>query len=115
MRCLTTFAVFFCLIASGVPALAQTSIGGNYSVEGTNPNGTTYSGTAIIRQEGDRYSFSWVIKSGDTFKGTGVRDGDTIVVEWGQDYPVIYQIDSNGVLNGKWDNGQGTETLTPLR
>jgi hypothetical protein len=31
--------------------------------------------------------------------------GNSISVEWGQQYPVIYEVGSDGVLRGKWDNG----------
>ncbi len=95
--------------AQGVP------IGGSYSAHGTNANGSTYTGSVVIKQDNGRYRFSWLIANGDTFKGTGTRDGDTVVVAWGSKYPVIYQVGADGVLHGKWDNGRARETLVPKK
>ena len=47
------------------------------------------------------------------YSGIGVLDGGRIVVDWGQKYPVIYQVSPNGVLSGTWNNGTATETLVP--
>ena len=98
-------------------ALAQGGppIGGTYASHGTNPNGSTYTGTVVIRPDGERYYFSWPIANGDTFKGTGTRDGDTVVVAWGSKYPVIYQVGADGILHGKWANGKASETLVPKK
>ncbi len=112
----TSMALFYCLVA-GLPATAQgvAEVAGTYSARGTNPNGRTYYGSVIIKAEGDHYLFSWLISGQQQIKGVGVKKDNTLVVEWGQKYPVIYDIGSDGVLRGKWDNGRGTEILTPLR
>jgi hypothetical protein len=109
-------ALFYCL-ATELPATAQGfgEIGGTYSARGTNPNGSTYYGTVIIKSEGDHYQFTWLIAGNQTIKGVGVASGNTLVVEWGQKYPVIYNVGSDGLLRGKWDNGRAIETLTPMR
>jgi hypothetical protein len=96
-----------------VQAAQAVDISGKYSVRGTNPDGTTYHGTLTIRRDGNRYRFDWVISNGDTFRGTGTLNGNTIVVDWGQKYPVIYKVGPNGVLTGTWSNGFATETLIP--
>jgi len=88
-------------------------ISGKYSVDGTNTNGTTYHGSVTIRRDGNRYRFDWLISNVGIYSGTGTLDGGTIVVDWGQKYPVIYQIGANGVLSGTWNNGTATETLVP--
>ena len=93
--------------------VAPVDISGKYSIHGTNPNGTIYSGFVTIRRDGDRYRFDWVISTGDTYRGTGIFNGRSIVVDWGQQYPVIYQVGPNGVLTGTWNGGTATETLVP--
>jgi hypothetical protein len=84
---------------------------GTYDVHGVNPNGTAYSGTVVIKPVAEKYTFNWLISSGQPFNGTGTREADTITVDWGQKFPVIYVVGSDGVLRGKWDNGRGSETL----
>jgi hypothetical protein len=96
-----------------IAAQAAGEISGTYSVEGVNPDGSAYSGTVVIKAEGSNYQFTWQI-AGETFKGVGSTSGDTIVVKWGQKDPVIYNFGSHGVLNGKWDEGRATETLTRM-
>ena len=93
--------------------VAQVDISGKYSVHGTNPNGTMYYGFVTIRRDGDRYRFDWVISTGDTYRGTGILNGRSIVVDWGQQFPVIYQVGPNGVLTGTWNGGTASETLVP--
>jgi len=93
--------------------VAPVDISGKYSIQGTNPNGTIYHGFVTIYRDGDRYRFDWVISTGDTYRGTGILSGRSIVVDWGQQYPVIYQVGPNGVLTGTWNNGTATETLVP--
>jgi len=88
-------------------------ISGTYAAHGTNPNGTTYRGSVTIRRDGDHYRFVWLIASGDTYQGTGVLNGRIVTVDWGQKYPVIYNVAPNGVLTGTWNNGTATETLIP--
>ena len=93
--------------------VAPVDISGKYSIHGTNPNGTIYQGFVTIRRDGDRYRFDWVISTGDTYRGTGIVNGRSIVVDWGHQYPVIYQVGPNGVLTGTWNGGTATETLVP--
>jgi TIR domain len=88
-------------------------ISGKYSVSGTNTNGTIYHGSVTIRRDGNRYRFDWLIANFATYSGTGMLNGGRIVVDWGQQYPVIYQVSPNGVLTGTWNNGTATETLVP--
>jgi hypothetical protein len=92
------------------------TITGSYSVSGTNPDSTTYTGTVVVSPVGgNRYRFDWTIVGNQTFTGTGVLNGNTISVDWGQDSPVTYQVGTDGVLNGTWSNGRATELLTPSR
>lgn len=104
------------LLATATAAIAQGApVGGTYSAHGTNRNGSTYTGTVVIRPDKSRLHFGWLISDGQTYEGTGTRDGDTIVVNWGAKYPVIYNVGADGVLYGKWDNGRASETLVPKK
>lgn len=96
------------------------SIGGNYSVAGTNFNGSAYSGTAritltssttceIVWTTGGSTSSGICMRNGDAFSA-GYELGDAIGL-------VIYHVMPNGVLDGLWtvagQEGVGTEVLTP--
>jgi hypothetical protein len=85
-------------------------IEGEYDVYGTNPGGTLYGGTVTIEKSGNAYNFNWSV--GESYSGTGSLQGNTLTVEWGDDYPVIYTVKEGGrLLIGTWSNGQATETL----
>ncbi|MBI3704103.1 MAG: hypothetical protein HY244_09730 [Rhizobiales bacterium] len=88
---------------------------GQYSVAGVNPNGSTYRGEVTISEDGGVYNFRWRISNGDTFRGKGRLRGRILSVDWGQKYPVIYHVDEDGTLRGKWANGRASEDLTPNR
>jgi hypothetical protein len=96
-------------------AQAPAPVGGTYAVHGTNANGSTYTGTAVVKPDGGVYRFSWLIANGATFKGKGTLKGSTLVVDWGQKYPVIYEVGTDGVLHGTWDKGRAKETLVPQK
>jgi hypothetical protein len=45
-------------------------------------------------------------------KGIGTLTNGILTVDWGDTYPVIYQVEQNGkVLEGTWSNGRATEKL----
>jgi len=116
---LALVAVIFSSAAPAANAevrIAQAAtISGSYSVSGTNPDASTYTGTVVVSQlGGNQYRFDWSVAN-QTFTGTGVLNGNVISVDWGQDSPVIYQVGPTGVLNGTWSNGRATEVLTPSR
>jgi TolB-like protein len=85
---------------------------GSYFASGRNPNGSTYTGTVQISKGNNSYHFFWKIGN-STYNGIGVLKDRTITVDWGQDSPVIYLIQDDGRLVGKWANGTASETLTP--
>jgi hypothetical protein len=95
-------------------ARAQTSIVGEYAIEGTNPDKSTYTGTVTIAQDGAGYRFEWTISNGDKYSGKSTSvNGNTITVDWGASSPVIYVVGFDRGLRGTWDNGRGTENLMP--
>jgi len=93
---------------------------GAYAAQGTNPDGSSYSGTSRITITSDT-TCTIVWKSGDT-PSTGIcmRDSDSFAAAYkmgGSVGLVIYKIGEDGTLTGVWTvaghSGAGTETLTP--
>jgi hypothetical protein len=114
------------LIASGLfalsliaPAAAQ-SIGGKYTAEGTNLDGSPYSGTAEITLTSETTCAIHWVTGGTTSEGICSRNdaafaaayvlGDAIGL-------VVYKVMEDGSLDGLWTiagkDGNGTEKLTP--
>jgi hypothetical protein len=56
-------------------------ITGNYQVQGLNPDGSTYSGTASVAKNGDTYRVTWVI-AGTRFVGTGIGNDEALAVAY---------------------------------
>ncbi|MGO9314284.1 MAG: protein kinase domain-containing protein [Syntrophobacteraceae bacterium] len=87
---------------------------GNYTLEGTNPNGTKYNGVAWITQSDGKYSVRW--KTADqTFTGTGTLSGNILTVNrqgpGAVNGVVVYGMGADGILKGTWAGGKGKETL----
>ncbi len=113
------FAFAAAFVAMASPVLAQ-DIGGSYSVEGTNHDGTTYGGDAtitltsdttceIVWQTGETTSTGICSRNNDAFAAAYVL-GDSIGL-------VIYKVQPDGSMQGLWtlqgESGTGTEVLTP--
>ncbi|MBS3647137.1 hypothetical protein KEU06_00665 [Pseudaminobacter sp. 19-2017] len=101
------------------PAAAQ-SIGGSYSVAGTNLDGSTYSGEAEITLLSDTTcSIEW--KTGETTSdGICSRNDNAFAAAYvlQDDFGlVVYKVMPDGSLHGLWTiagkDGNGTEVLTP--
>jgi hypothetical protein len=100
-----------------LPAAAQ-SLTGAYDVHGTNPNGSTYSGTAQITQtSGSTCSISWHV--GSEWNGICMISGDVFAAAYRSNNSsglLIYHKQPDGSLSGEWTvgaGGNGTETLKP--
>ncbi len=104
---------------AALPAAAQ-DIGGNYTVKGTNLDGSEYGGTATITlvskttcviewKTGSTTSQGICSRNDDAFAAAYVL-GDAMGL-------VIYKVDSDGTLDGLWTitgkEGSGTEVLIP--
>lgn len=83
------------------------SIAGDYTVSGSNPDGTEkYEGELTITPRDDVYQFSWV-SGGKSSDGVGVMTGNKIAVAFteGSDGTgcgvVLYKVLANGDLDGK--------------
>ena len=104
------FFLALCLFLIPGLALAQ-SIAGSYTAQGRNPNGSAYSGTVKIVEDAELVYFYWSV--GNSYEGTGRRNGDVVTVDWGSDDPVYYVIVPSGELHGTWANGRALERLIP--
>jgi hypothetical protein len=111
----------FLLLA--IPASADTmTLASHYKANGTNPSGSTYTGTVDISVISDTtFNIVWKIE-GVVYKGFGMRMNDTISATYmldGEPGLVIYKAGSGGTFSGLWavkgENGSGTETLTPVK
>jgi hypothetical protein len=104
---------------TALPVAAQ-SIGGEYTVAGTNLDGSTSSGQATITltsettctihwQTGTTSSDGICMRNGSAFSA-GYVLGDEVGL-------VVYQVKENGTLDGLWTlpgkEGSGTEVLSP--
>ncbi|MEQ8825130.1 MAG: hypothetical protein RIC14_12230 [Filomicrobium sp.] len=101
--------------ATGVIVVAESKkiFSGSYDVHGTNRNGSKYKGKAVIAVSGNKVEMSWLITSGQTYKGKGTIKNGRMVVDFGGRYPIIYKVGKDGILYGKWDRGRASETLIP--
>lgn len=103
-------------------ASAQESVGGRYTVSGTNMNGSQYSGTAEITiTSRNTCRISWET-GGSTSSGICMRNGTAFAAAYelgGKIGLVIYEINRDGSLDGLWtiadQEGVGTERLVPRR
>lgn len=109
------------VMALGSAAYAQ-SVGGTYKVDGTSPDGGRYTGTAEITPTSDttcnivwrtgsaNEESSGICMRYENAFSAGYVLGDAVGL-------VIYEIKSDGTLDGIWtvagQKGSGTEVLTP--
>ena len=107
-----------CMIA---PAAAQ-SIGGSYTVAGTNLDGSPYGGTAEITLTSETTCTIHWVTGGTTSDGICSRNGDAFAAAYvlGDAFGlVVYKVLQDGTLDGLWTiaakEGNGTEKLTPAK
>jgi hypothetical protein len=101
------------------PAIAQ-DIAGTYAVEGKNPDGTAYSGTAVIAgSAGGNCKITWSLANNQTTEAFCLRQDDVLAASYRLDKSIgliIYRIEEIGVLDGTWSlegrEGVGTERLS---
>ena len=119
MKFLTT--LFLATALSVGAAEANTAIGGKYKVEGTNFDGTKYSGDASIAITSETTcEITW--KTGSTSSvGICMRNDDSFAAAYKMDDGavglIIYKVGKDGAMDGVWTltgkDGAGTEVLTP--
>ena len=98
-------------------AMPPVDIAGDYTVAGTNPNGSPYKGALEVIKHGDVYQFRW--NAGQQYDGIGIPNGNVVAVAFTQGATgkgcgvVSYQILADGTLDGAWGywgvNEKGTE------
>lgn len=116
-RLMLKAALFFLLL----PVITLSAdIVGNYSVEGNDPLGSSYSGTATISKAARIYTAWWYYQDGTSDMGTGIVTQNQIsFIYRGSQTPresgiITYQIE-NDQLVGRWiaigATTVGTETM----
>lgn len=98
-------------------ATPHSDIAGEYSVVGTNEDGSPYKGALEVIKHGDVYQFRW--SAGRQYDGVGVPNGNVVAVAFtggsnGKGCGVVsYQLMADGSLDGVWGywgvNEMGTE------
>ncbi|ESY83360.1 hypothetical protein X739_24920 [Mesorhizobium sp. LNHC220B00] len=104
-----------------LPAAAQ-SIGGTYTVAGTNFDGSSYGGEATIAlTSGTTCTIHWET-GGSSSDGICMRNDKAFSAGYamGKDIGlVVYKVEDDGSLHGLWTiagkEGNGTEVLTPKK
>lgn len=117
----TTLAAAAIAACLATAATAQ-NVSGRYQVIGTNFNGSPYSGTAdVAATSNNTCRISWVTGS-TTSRGICMRKANIFAASYvlnGKAGLVIYEIKSDGSLDGLWtiadQDGVGTERLVPMR
>jgi hypothetical protein len=117
----TIMLSFAMLGIASMPASAQ-SIGGTYTVAGTNFDGSKYGGEATITLTSDTTCTIHWETGGSTSDGICMRNDDAFSAGYAMGKEiglVVYKVEEDGTLNGLWTiagkNGNGTETLTPKK
>ncbi len=101
------------VVCTALSAAAQVlDVSGTYRAEGRNPDGSAYTGTAEVAQQGSAVQINWTVAN-QTYAGSGKRDGQVVVINWGQVEPVVYVVMGNGELHGTWNRGTALERLLP--
>jgi hypothetical protein len=99
-------------VAEPAPPERSADLEGTYRLSGRNADRSAYRGLARITRIGSGYRVLWRIGAHE-YRGTGIRIGDRFTVSWGEGRPITYEIRTDGVLEGTWDDGEGSEVLTP--
>jgi hypothetical protein len=85
---------------------ADKSIAGNYTVSGTNLDGTPHTGTLKITRSGEVYQLNWQIDDLADYVGVGLLDDKTLSVGWGLVTDpcrgAAYRVKRDGTLAGRW-------------
>ena len=104
---------------AAVPAAAQ-SIGGTYTVAGTNFDGSKYGGEATITLTSETTCTIHWETGGTSSDGICMRNDNAFSAGYvmGKEIGlVVYKVEDDGSLHGLWTiagkNGSGTEVLTP--
>jgi hypothetical protein len=102
-------------------------LSGYYHCKGVEIGGKNYSGVVVITKRNELYLVQWMVGSGSTFTGVGVRQGSTLSCSWALPAEKglirgvnVYRVESGPRLVGRWASLPGpsvlqSETLTFMR
>ena len=96
-------ATFVWLVAVAANGFAG-DISGTYEVRGNNPDGSAYSGSAVIVMAPGKCRVDWKTGSSTSY-GKCRLEGDTFTVDFvlqGGKGVVVYQVLRNGDMDGRW-------------
>src|SRR5882672_6469170 len=99
------------VVLTGTAALADPA--GKYDVAGTNPSGSTYSGTVSVQKTGDTYKVTWNI-GGTQYNGTAIGNDEFVAVSYtsGSNTGLaLFGVDGDG-WKGIWTYAGGTKVGT---
>lgn len=100
----------------GTETASPISIDGEHAVSGTNPDGTTYTGTVEIDANNQVHTFNYNL--GDATPAVGILRGSTVSVGFGAEECSVasYFIRADGTLVGLWsvvgEDNTGSEVAT---
>jgi len=107
------------VVAAATSAGAQTVNAGKYTVEGTNLDGSSYSGTAEITPASETTCVIEWDTAGVKSTGVCMLNGNAFAAAYvlGDALGlIVYKVNGDGSLDGTWTitgkDGSGTETLT---
>lgn len=120
-RLLGATAAAFLALAAGISAASAQNISGRYTVEGTNMDGSRYTGRAVITATSQNTCrIDW--DTGSTATGICMRNRNAFAAGYTMGNVVglvIYEIMPDGTLSGLWtvadQPGVGTEVLRPAK
>ena len=120
MKRILATAAFVLAIAAG--ANAQTVNAGKYTVEGTNLDGSSYSGRAEITLASETTCIIEWDTAGVKSNGVCMLNGDAFAAAYVLEDAlglIVYKVNGDGTLDGKWTitgkDGSGTEVLTEVK
>jgi hypothetical protein len=116
-------ATFGLLLTTGLASAASAqTVGGDYAAEGTNFDGSLYSGKATITRSSDSTCLIRWQTGGTISTGFCMLANKSFAAAYklGNDVGlIVYELRPDGSLVGYWTiadkSGAGTETLTPVK
>ena len=119
MRCITAARALAgaTLLLCAAPAFADPS--GSYSIDGTNPDGSTYAASVLVSRVGDTFTLTYTLDGDRKVTGTAIGDNDVLSIgyaENGQSGVALMYHDGDswqGVWTYLGSKSMGTEKWQP--
>jgi hypothetical protein len=86
---------------------------GSYKIEGANPSGTAYEGTATVTKTGQTYQVVWEV-GGTKYEGTAIGDQNFMAITYrsGDNTGLALYGEDGGNWKGVWTYAGGTSMGT---